>query len=116
MMNVEEEKLVAQIVKDTAKDLQIIVMTGTTNTRDTIALSRHARDIGCDAASAVAPFYFHHNMNDVVAYFQDIIQAIGSEFPFYIYTNPKFAGYDVDLKTMNRLKDIGLHGVKARLV
>jgi len=113
MMNVEERKLVAEICKKEAKNLQIISMIGTTNTRDTIELAKHAKAIGLDAVSAVVPFYFHHNMDDVVTYYRDIIQAVGEEYPVYIYTNPKFAGYNVDLATMRRLKDIGLAGVKA---
>lgn len=113
LMNVSERKRVAEIVRSTAKALQVIVMTGTANTRDTIELTLHARDIGCDAASAVAPYYFHHNMGDVLLYYKDILDAVGVEFPFYIYTNPKFSGYAVDLDTMKRLQAIGLNGVKA---
>ena len=113
LMSIEERKRVAEIVKEEAKHLQVIVMTGCTNTRDTIELTLHAKSIGVDAASAVAPFYYHHNMNDVVGYYKDIIDAVGKDFPFYIYTNPKFAGYQVGIKTLKRLYEVGLHGVKA---
>ncbi|MDY4611395.1 MAG: dihydrodipicolinate synthase family protein [Sphaerochaetaceae bacterium] len=113
LMNLEERKRVAEICKEEGTKLQIIAMTGTTNTRDTIELTRHAKSIGLDAASAVAPFYFHHNMDDVVTFYGDVISAVGNDFPLYIYTNPKFSGYPVDLKTLRRLKDIGLAGVKA---
>lgn len=113
MMSVDERKMVAEICKEEAKQLQVIAMTGTTNTRDTIELTQHAKEIGLDAASAVAPYYFHHNMDDVVGFYKDIIDAVGKEFPFYIYTNPKFSGYAIDMKTMKRLKEIGLSGVKA---
>ena len=112
MMSVAERKRVAEICREEAKNLQLIVMTGTTNTRDTIELSLHAKEIGADAVSAVAPYYFHHNMDDVVGFYKDIIDAVG-DFPVYIYTNPKFSGYAIDLKTMKRLKEVGLHGVKA---
>jgi len=113
MMSVEERKKVAEICKKEGTKLQIIAMTGTTNTCDTIELTKHARDIGLDAASAVTPYYYHHNMDDVVGFYRDVIQEVGPEFPFYIYTNPKFSGYSVDIKTMRRLKDIGLAGCKA---
>ena len=113
MMSVEERKRVAEICREEAKKLQIIVMTGAVTTRDAVELSVHAKSIGVDAVSAVAPYYFHHNMDDVVGFYQDIIDAVGPDFPVYIYTNPKFSGYSVDLKTMRRLKEIGLAGVKA---
>ena len=58
LMTIEERKRVAEIVKKYArKDLTIVVHTGTTNTIETIELTRHARDIGCDAASSVGPCY-----------------------------------------------------------
>lgn len=113
MMSIEDRKLVAEVCKKEAKNLQIIAMTGAINTRDTIELTKHAKAIGLDAASAVAPFYYHHNMDDVVSFYKDVIDVVGTDFPFYIYTNPKFSGYGIDVKTMRRLKEIGLHGVKA---
>lgn len=113
MMSLEERKLVAEVCKAEAKNLQVISMTGTTNTKDTIELTLHARDLGLAAASAVTPYYFHHNMNDVAGFYQDILTAVGPEFPFYIYTNPKFSGYEVDMPTMKRLKKMGVAGVKA---
>lgn len=93
--------------------MQIIAMTGTINTEDTIELTCHAMEIGLDAASAVAPYYYHHNMDDVTGFYRDIMDAVGRDFPVYIYTNPKFSGYAVDMDTMKRLKELGLAGVKA---
>lgn len=113
MMSVDERKKVAEVCKEVGTDLQIIAMTGTTNTRDTAELTKHARDIKLDAASAVTPYYYHHNMDDVFGFYSDIIEEIGTDFPFYIYTNPRFSGYSVDIKTLRKLKDIGLAGAKA---
>lgn len=95
LMSVEERKRVAEIAAQERGGLQVVVMTGCANTRDTIELSLHARDLGLDAASAVAPYYYHHNMDDVCTYYGDIVQAVGPDFPFYIYSNPKFSGYPV---------------------
>jgi len=113
MLSVQERKRVAEICKEEGTKLQIIAMTGSITTKDTIELTKHAKAIGLDAASAVTPYYYHHNMADVYTYYADIIEAVGTDFPYYIYTNPKFSGYSVDLKTIRRLKEIGLHGAKA---
>ncbi len=113
MMSVDERKRVAEICKEEGTKLQIIAMTGSINTRDSIELAQHADKIGLDAASAVCPYYYHHNMDDVVGFYSDIKNAVSKDFPIYIYTNPKFSGYSVDLKTMHRLKDAGIAGVKA---
>jgi len=60
MMSVEERKKVTEVtVKVADRKIPIIAHTGTTNTRDTVELTRHAEEVGCAAASAVGPYYFH---------------------------------------------------------
>jgi len=113
LMSVQERKRVAEICKEEGTKLQIISMTGAITTQDTIELTQHAASIGLHGASAVTPFYYHHNMDDVVQYYADVVNAVPSDFPFYVYTNPKFSGYSVDIKTIRRLKEAGVHGCKA---
>ena len=110
--SIEERKRVAEIVKKYArKDLTIVVHTGTTNTIETIELTRHARDIGCDAASSVGPYYYKYQDIDLYHYYADILKETG-DFPFYVYHNPGFQGYKTSLKVLKDLKELGLHGVK----
>jgi dihydrodipicolinate synthase/N-acetylneuraminate lyase len=113
MMTVEERMKVAEITKRKAGDkVAIIAHTGTTNTRDTVRLSRHAKEIGCDAVAAVAPYYFAHTEADLLSYYSDIIESVGPGYPVYVYHNPKFQGYEIELSTMRKLKGIGIHGIK----
>ena len=70
--------------------LQVVAMTGCITTDETIELTKFA-----------------------AAYYQDVLDAIGSTIPFYIYSNPKFSGYPVELKTLRKLKEIGVAGCKA---
>lgn len=112
LMNLEERKRVAMIVKEEAlPEMQIVVMTGTTTTRDTIELTRHAKEIGCSAASAVGPFYFKYADADLIKYYSDILEAIDG-FPFYVYHNPQFQGYETSLDVIKTLKSRGLSGIK----
>ena len=112
LMNLEERKTVAEIVRKYADpQTKIIVHTGTTTTRDTIELSLHAKAIGCDAASAVGPYYFKYSENDLIRYYSDILDQVG-DFPFYVYHNPKFQGYETSLNTLKVLKARGLSGIK----
>lgn len=112
LMSVEERKEVAEIVRKYAvSDTKVVVHTGTTNTRDTIDLTLHAKEIGCDAASAVGPYYFHYTEGDLIKYYSDILDAAG-DFPFYVYHNPKFQGYETSLNTLKVLKNRGLSGIK----
>lgn len=112
LMNLEERKTVAEIVRKYADpQTKVVVHTGTATTRDTIELSLHAKAIGCDAASAVGPYYFKYDENDLIHYYSDILDHIG-DFPFYVYHNPKFQGYETSLNTLKVLKARGLSGIK----
>ncbi len=112
LMSLEERKRVAEIVKKYASgSTMVVVHTGTTNARDTIELSLHARDIGCDAASAVGPYYYKYKDMDLIGYYEEILKATG-DFPFYAYHNPQFQGYETGLEVFKRLKDAGMSGIK----
>lgn len=112
LMSIEERKETAEIVRKYASaDTQVVVHTGTTNSRETIELSQHARAIGCDAAAAVGPYYFQYTESDLIKYYSDIMDQLG-DFPFYVYHNPKFQGYETSLNTFKVLKDRGLSGIK----
>lgn len=113
MMSLEERKLVAETtVKAAEGKVAVICHTGTANTRDTIELSLHAKEIGCDAVAAVGPYYFTHSEDDLVYFYSEIINAVGADFPVYAYHNPKFQGYEFSNTTVKKLKDKGLHGIK----
>jgi dihydrodipicolinate synthase/N-acetylneuraminate lyase len=113
MMSVDERKQVAETtMKIAAGRVAVVVHTGTTNTRETVELSRHARQIGCQAVSAVGPYYFTHSESDLLYFYSDILESVGADFPVYVYNNPRFQGYEISLGTMKRLKAIGVHGVK----
>lgn len=112
LMTLEERKKVAEIVKKTAQaETKIIVHAGTATTKDTIELTRHAQHIGCDAASAVGPYYYAYMDLDLIHYYEEILKET-KDFPFYVYHNPKFQGYMTSMKVMRALKEQGLAGIK----
>jgi len=113
MMNVEERKTVAEVsVKIADGKIPIVAHVGTTNTRDTVELSRHAVEIGCDAVAAVGPYYFHHKEDALLEFYTAILKAVPKGYPVYLYHNPQFSGYPVPLDTLRVLQEKGLHGVK----
>lgn len=113
LINVEERKKVAEVcVKVANGRVKVIAHTGTTNTRDTVELTRHAEDVGCDAAAAVGPYYYHHGRDGILAFYEGMLGAVSSDFPIYLYHNPNFSGYETPLEVLKRLRDLGLHGIK----
>ncbi len=112
LMSLEERRRTAEIVKKYAgPETVIVVHTGTTNARDTIELSLHAREIGCDAAAAVGPYYYKYKDLDLLRYYEAILKET-KDFPFYAYHNPQFQGYETSLEVFRQLKDMGMSGIK----
>jgi len=113
LMSVEERKKAAEVIVEAAVGkIPIVVHTGTTNTRDTVELTKHAEKIGCDAAAAVGPYYFHHNEESLLEFYGSMLKAVSPGFPIYVYHNIKFSGYEISLGTMKKLKKMGIHGIK----
>jgi len=113
LMSVEERKKVTEVtVKVVKGKIPIVAHTGTTNTRDTVELTKHAEKVGCAAAAAVGPYYFHHNEDSLLEFYGSMIKAVNPDFPVYVYHNPKFSGYEISLSTMKKLKKMGIHGIK----
>ena len=93
LMSVDERKKFAEAVIGRVKGkIDVVVMTGTTNNRDTVELTRHAEAAGADAVSSVGPYYFHHNADSLCYFYQDMVKAVSDDFRVYVYNNPKFQG------------------------
>ena len=113
LRNVEERKKVAEVcVKVANGRVKVIAHTGTTNTKDTMELTRHAEEVGCDGAAAVGPYYYHHGKDGILAFYTGMLGAVSSSFPIYLYHNPNFSGYETPLEVIKGLIDLGLHGIK----
>lgn len=91
LMSVEERKLVAEVVKETAEDkVKIIAHVGTLNTKDAIELAKHSEKIGLDGISSIAPTYYKYTFNEIFDYYKAI--ADSSSLPFLIYHVPIYTG------------------------
>lgn len=113
LMSLEERKKVTEVtVKTVDGKIPVIVMTGTTNNRMTVELTKHAEAVGAQGVAAVGPYYFTHNDDSVAYFFEDMVRSVNSDFPIYVYNNPKFQGYPMSLNLIKRLKGIGVKGIK----
>ncbi len=111
MMNLTERKRVVEITMETsAGRVPVIPMVGTTNNKEAIDLSVHAEKSGVAAIASVGPYYFSHNEDDLMDYYKALIDSVS--IPVYLYNNPGFQGYQIGLGTIQKLKAIGLAGVK----
>lgn len=114
LLSVQERKRIAEVVMETvAGKIPVVVHVGTADTRSAVELTRHAKELGVAAVSAVGPFYYKHNADSICEFYRAIVDAAGRELPVYVYNNISFQGYQMDLKLIRRLKEeVGVRGVK----
>lgn len=113
LLSVEERKKIAEVtIKEVDGKIPVIVHVGTADTKSAVELAIHAKNAGALAVSAVGPFYYKHNSDSVCEFYDKVLKATGGDFPIYVYNNPGFQGYLMELPLLKRLKSLGLQGMK----
>lgn len=114
MMSMDERMKVAEETIRVAQGrIPVVVHVGTADSLSAQKLTKHAVACGAAAVSAVGPFYFKHTADSVCRYYSEILESTDGQIPMYVYNNPQFQGYPMDLKLITRLKDeVGVSGIK----
>jgi N-acetylneuraminate lyase len=81
----------------------LIAHVGAASTRDATSLAETAKAKGYDAVSAVPPYYYKHNFDDISAYYQAIADA--ADLPVIIYNIPALTGTDLSTAKLLELMD-----------
>ena len=88
LLSVDERKKLAEVTVSQLKGkVSVIVQTGCIRTDQTLELTKHARDIGADAAGVVLPYYYTYSDETLYAYFAEIAESVPA-FPLFIYNIP----------------------------
>lgn len=113
MMTEEERmKVTEAVLHEVGGKIPVIAMVGTADSRSVKRLTEHAVKSGVSAVSAVGPYYFKHGGDAVCRYYADIVDTAEGT-PVYVYNNPQFQGYPMDLALLKRLKaETGVAGMK----
>jgi N-acetylneuraminate lyase/4-hydroxy-tetrahydrodipicolinate synthase len=114
-MTTEERKLVAEIAVDECKenDMKAIVHIGSTSTKVSVNLAKHADSIGADAISSVVPFYYtttFYNDKNYEEHFKSIVDSVSCDV--HCYNNVKTTGYDIKPRLLETLIEVGVTGIK----
>lgn len=112
LLTAEERMAVLETsVKAADGKIPVVAHVGTADSISAAKLAAHAMKAGAAAVSAVGPFYYKHNEDEIAAYYSAIVEA-APDIPVYVYNNPQFQGYPMSLQVIRRLKDLGVKGVK----
>lgn len=108
----EEHKQVVELAVAAAKGkVPVIAGTGSNSTEEAIALTRHAKEAGADAALVVTPYYNKPTQEGLYLHYKAIAEAV--KLPIIIYNIPGRCVIDMSVDTMARLAQISnIVGVK----
>jgi 4-hydroxy-tetrahydrodipicolinate synthase len=108
----EEHRRVVEIAIEVAKGrVPVIAGAGSNSTEEAIALTRHAKEAGADAALIVTPYYNKPTQEGMFLHYTAIADAV--DLPIIIYNIPPRSVVDMSVETMARLaKHRNIIGVK----
>ena len=108
----DEHKRVVEIAIEVAGGrVPVIAGAGSNSTEEAIALTRHARQAGANAALVVTPYYNKPTQEGLFLHYTAIADAV--DLPIIIYNIPPRSVVDMSVETMARLaKHPNIVGVK----
>jgi N-acetylneuraminate lyase len=93
----ERKKTAAAYVEAAAGRLPVVIQVGHSSVVEARELAAHAQQIGADATSAVAPYYFKPASVSVLVDCLAEIAAGAPNLPFYYYHIPELSGVSVNI-------------------
>jgi N-acetylneuraminate lyase len=106
VMQPEERMRLAETARDAAGGrAKLIAHVGAIDLTTSLALARHAGEIGLDAVSSVPPFFYGYSEEEILYYYEALAEAAG--IPVLIYASP-LAGAAFTCERVERLMSIPL--------
>ena len=101
LTHAEHCRVIELVVQAADGRVRVLAGTGSNSTAEAIETTRHAREIGADAALVVTPYYNKPTQEGLYRHFMAI--ADGIELPIVIYNIPARCVVDMSVATMARL-------------
>jgi 4-hydroxy-tetrahydrodipicolinate synthase len=98
----EKKRLMDLTVKEAAGRVFVMPNVGAITTAESVALARHAEAVGCDAVSAVTPFFLKPSQDELIEHYRTICAAV--KIPVLAYNIPeRTGGVTLSVPTISRL-------------
>lgn len=107
----EKVRIMEIVIDQAARRVPIYIGTGCVTTKETVALTKKAAELGADCASVVSPWFAENTQDGLYRHYKAVAEA--SDLPVLIYNMPARTGVNVHYKTMARLAEIpNIVGIK----
>ncbi len=97
----EHKRVIELCVEAAAGRVPVIAGAGSNETRVAIEYTRHAKDLGADAALVVTPYYNKPSQEGIFQHFKAITDNV--DIPVVVYNIPGRSVVDITNETMERL-------------
>ncbi len=98
-LTTEERKLIMRTVREHAPAQRLIAHIGAMDERAAVELGCYARELGYDAASSVAPFYYKYTFEEIRDYYFRLADHTG--MPMLVYHFPGNSGVNMSIDEMS---------------
>ena len=88
------KELASLVVKKVKGRVPVVIQTGCIDTKSTIELTKHARDIGADGAAVISPYYYRYNFDSLKDHFVTVARSVPG-FSIYLYNIPDNTNNDI---------------------
>lgn len=107
----EHDKVIEIVVKQAKKRITVIAGTGSNNTKEAIRLTRHAKEVGADAALLISPYYNRPTQQGLYLHFKAVAEAV--DIPIVLYNIASRTGVNIEPETVAELAKIkNIVGIK----
>ncbi len=107
----EHQRVISEVIECANGRVQVIAGTGSNCTRETLGLTKHAKQAGADAALVITPYYNKPTQEGLYQHFKTVANAV--DIPIVIYNVPGRTGVSILPETVARLAEIEtIKGVK----
>lgn len=107
----ERKRILETALEANNGEKKVIAHVGQISTDQACDLARHAAAAGADAISAISPFYYRFDTEEIKAYYGDIMDA--AKIPMFLYNFPGISGFSLTPEILDDICGMGdVAGVK----
>lgn len=102
LISTEAKKRIFEIVKDeVGNQVKLIAQIGSLNIDEAVDLAKFATDLKYDAISAVTPFYYKFDFEEIKDYYETLVNSVDNNL--IIYSIPALTGVNMSLDQFGEL-------------
>ncbi|MEM3700901.1 MAG: 4-hydroxy-tetrahydrodipicolinate synthase [Candidatus Bathyarchaeia archaeon] len=100
----EKRRVIETVIDEVTGKVSVIAGTGTSGTDQALEMTKYAKDVGCDAALIVTPFYLKPTDRGIYEHYDTIASKV--DLPIILYNIPQCTGVELTWQMVEDLAQI----------